>query len=203
MPVGPIPYRSVLDLLRQELRADDDEKTIMLVRRFRRAKRRGWLTRAEFLAACEWKSPRARRWYEANSAAAIRRITRDALRTRDECRRMELLQSLKGVSIPTASAIVTMVDPQRYGVIDIRVWQLLHALRAVQRKPRGIGFRVHDWEEYVGILRHFARAFRTTARLVEITLFHCHRAWPHGTLYARSDDGARGRATGTGRRHRH
>ncbi|MGH7331702.1 MAG: hypothetical protein ACREKS_02930 [Candidatus Rokuibacteriota bacterium] len=159
----------------------------MLMRRFRRAKRRGWLTRAEFLAACHWKSPRWRRWCETNSAAAIRRVTGDALRTRSEYRRMALLQSLKGVSIPTASAIMTMVDPQRYGVIDIRVWQLLHALGAVRQKPRGIGFRFHDWDQYVSLLRHYARTFRTTARLVEITLFHCHRAWQQGTLYARSD----------------
>jgi hypothetical protein len=183
MAVGRVPYRSVTDLLQAELRGVDDTETTMLIRRFRGAKRRGWLTRAEFLAACHWKSPRSRRWCEKNSATAIRQVTQDALRTRSERRRMELLRSLRGVSLPTASAIVTLVDPQRYGVIDIRVWQLLHALGAVQRKPRGIGFTFVDWYQYLCILRNFARTFRTTTRLVEITLFHCHRAWQRGTLY--------------------
>jgi hypothetical protein len=27
-----------------------------------------------------------------------------------------------------ASALLTLLDPKRYGVIDIRVWQLLHRM---------------------------------------------------------------------------
>jgi hypothetical protein len=34
----------------------------------------------------------------------------------------------KGVSVPMASALLTLLDPKRYGVIDIRVWQLLHRM---------------------------------------------------------------------------
>jgi len=34
----------------------------------------------------------------------------------------------KGVSVPMASALLTLLDPKRYGVIDIRIWQLLHRM---------------------------------------------------------------------------
>ena len=50
---------------------------------------------------------------------------------------MELLTSLAGVSVPVASAILTLIDPRRYGVLDIRVWQLLVALGVMDGKPAG------------------------------------------------------------------
>ena len=57
----------------------------------------GILCRAEFIALCRWKSPRAVRLYEQNSAATIRRVSRAALGTRSERARLSALLSLKGV----------------------------------------------------------------------------------------------------------
>lgn len=90
---------------------------------------------------------------------------------------------LHGVSVPVASAILTLLDPERYGVLDIRVWQLLHALGAVARKPSGRGFAGADWESYLACLREAARRLRTSVRRVELTLFHCHRRYQAGRLY--------------------
>ena|SRR2546427_12023878 len=52
---------------------------------------------------------------------------------------LALLVGLKGVRVPMASAILTLIDPRRYGVIDIRVWQLLYAIKSVQQLPGGRG----------------------------------------------------------------
>jgi hypothetical protein len=82
-----------------------------------------------------------------------------------------------------ASAILTLIDPKRYGVIDIRVWQLLHELGSVTRNPRGVGFQFRDWYHYLKKLRHYANEFGVTARIIEVTLFRVHKKLQQGRLY--------------------
>lgn len=161
----------------------EDEATTALVRELRHVGRAKQFSRAEFIKMCRWKSPRATRHYERNTTAAIRRASREALRTPSERRRLEVLTGLAGVSVPTASAILTLIDPRRYGVIDIRAWRLLYRMGAVRRRPGGVGFRFADWERYLAILRHHARALRVSVRRVELTLFEYHRKTQKGRLY--------------------
>ena len=182
MPLGRVPYRSVDALLRRELVAED-AATAALLARLARVKCRGWFTRGEFLRMCRWKSPRALRHYASNPAARVRRVSRAVLAARSEHRRLELLTRLRGVSVPTASAILTLIDPRRYGVLDIRAWQLLFGLGAVDRKPAGRGFAPRDWLDYLAQLRLHARRLGVTARAVEYTLFQCHRRFQKGRLY--------------------
>lgn len=184
MALGRVPYASVADLLRRELVRDEDPVTAALMGVLGGARRRGWLTRAEFLRMCRWKSPRAIRRCRLNSAATVRRVSRAVLATRSERARLVLLTGLHGVSVPTASAILTLLDPRRYGVLDIRAWQLLFAMESVRRKPAGRGFAVRDWLDYLGELRRHARRLGVTARAVEYTLFLCHRRLRKGRLYA-------------------
>lgn len=183
MPIKRSAYKNLRQLLRRELVADEDPATADLIRRLRRVRRDGEFSRAEFLEMCRWKSPRAIRHYKRNSPATIHRVSRAVLATRSERKRMELLTSLKGVSIPTASAILTLIDPERYGVLDIRVWQLLFAIDSVRRNPRGRGFTFAQWHQYLRELRHYAREFRVSARAVELTLFRYHRKIQKGRLY--------------------
>jgi hypothetical protein len=102
---------------------------------------------------------------------------------RGERTRLEGLLALRGVSVPMASAILMLLDPRRYGVIDIRVWQLLHKLGAVSKKPKGVGFNFKNWRQFLMIIRHFAKKLRVTARDVERTLFIAHKRYQRGRLY--------------------
>jgi hypothetical protein len=179
----PRRYRRLAELLRGELVTAEDGPTAALVRELRHVRRAKQFTRAEFIKMCRWKSPRATRHYERNTSAAVRRASREALGTRSERRRLEVLTGLAGVSVPTASAILTLIDPRRYGVIDIRAWQLLHRMGAVRRRPGGVGFRFGDWERYLAILRRQSRTLRVSVRRVELTLFEYHRKTQKGRLY--------------------
>jgi len=132
---------------------------------------------------CRWKSPRAQRHYLRNGAARIREASRRALAARSERRRIEHLLELDGVSVPVASAILTLLDPRRYGVLDIRAWQMLYAVRGVDANPAGRGFTVAQWLRYLETLREHARRLRASARAVEFTLFLCHRKRQRGLLY--------------------
>ena len=183
MGMRRLPYRSLRALLRRELCPTEDEGTAALIARLAHVKAAGRFTRAEFVAMCRWKSPRSRRHYERNTEAAIRRASAAALATRSERLRMARLIALPGVSVATASAILTLIDPRRYGVLDIRCWQLLFGLRSVEGNRRGRAFTVSQWEQYLGHLRSHARALGVPARTIEYTLFHCHRKWQRGRLY--------------------
>jgi hypothetical protein len=175
--------RSLAELLKRELSPGEAEPTAALLRELRHVKRAKVFSRSEFIKMCRWKSSRAIHHYRRNSAAAIRRTSREVLGTRNERQRLELLTRLKGVSIPTASAILTLIDPERYGVIDIRAWQLLFQIGAVEKKPGGVGFVFADWNRYLSVLREHARALRVPVRRVELTLFEYHRKTQKGRLY--------------------
>ena len=58
-----------------------------------------------------------------------------------------------------ASAILMFLDPKRYGVIDIRVWQLMHKVGAVTKNYRGTNFTFQNWYQYLMIIRYFAKKF--------------------------------------------
>ena len=191
MPLERLDYRSLDALLARELVREEHEATAVLIRDLAGVRRRGVFTRAEFRRMCRWKSPRARLLWEKNSAARIAEVSRAVLATRDERGRMELLTRLVGVGVPMASAILTLIDPRRYGVLDIRAWQFLFAIRAVTTNRRGQGFTIGQWEEYLQALRRHARRLGVTARVVEYTLFECHRRWQRGTLYAPAGGTAR------------
>ncbi len=75
------------------------------------------------------------------------------------------------------------VDPKRYGVIDIRVWGLLHKLGTVSKNSSGVGFTFRNWYQFLMIIRYFARKFRCNARDVERALFVAHKEYQKGTLY--------------------
>lgn len=183
MGIVHLPYKSLGDLLAREPIAEEDPQTIKIIKRLRHIKSDRELSRGEFLDICYWKSPRSIRRCERNSATAVEKATKKVFRTRSEKRRLELLTSLQGVSVPTASAILTLTDPQRYGVIDIRVWQLLYALQSVRNNPAGQGFTFRHWYHYLQILRHHAKRLRVPVRLVELTLFKFHQEHQTGTLY--------------------
>jgi hypothetical protein len=183
VPLKRVPYRSLRTLLRRELITREDPGTAALIRRLAHVKAAGRFTRGEFLAMCRWKSPRSCRHYERSSPATIRRVSTAALAARDEQERIAHLVALPGVSVATASAILTLIDPARYGVLDIRCWQLLFSIRSVSGNQRGRAFTLAQWAQYLTRLRGHARALGVSARAVEYTLFHCHRRLQRGRLY--------------------
>jgi len=184
MPLKKLLFEKVGVLLNHHLSAEEDTKTAALIRELRPARARGYLTREELEKVCRWKSPRAIRLIKRNSATRVRTATRLALATRSERRRLEALRALDGVSVPMASAILTLLNPRRYGVIDIRVWELLYALGEVTKKS-GSGFNFNNWYQFLMKLRYFAKKLRVGARDIERSLFYAHKANQKGTLYRR------------------
>lgn len=173
-------------LVRERLEREEDAGTAALIERLRPARERGYLTAGELITVCRWKSPRSNALVRSNNPHRIRRATERVLVTVDERERFDALLSLHGVSVPSASAVLTMLEPERYGVIDIRVWQLLHVMGAVRGNARGSGFTFDQWLQFLRVIRELAARLEVSARTVERTLFAAHRDHQVGTLYRAS-----------------
>lgn len=119
-------YSTIEELINTKLNNDEDAETLKLMNSFKDVNKRGYFTKEEFLRMGMWKSPRPKQRYLKNSEDDIISISKKILATKFEKRKIKLLTSLDGVSIPTASAILTLIDPLNYGVIDIRVWKVLY-----------------------------------------------------------------------------
>jgi hypothetical protein len=185
MPLTKLPFPRLSSLFSTHLSTKEESGTKKLIDELVGARRRGYITRAELILVCRWKSPRAIHQIRRNSGEVVRRVTRAVFKTRSEQTKLELLTSLYGVSVPMASAILMLTNPKRYGVIDIRVWQLLFKMGAVSKNKRGVGFDFKQWYRYLVLLRFYARKYNVRARDIERTLFNVHGLYQRGTLYGR------------------
>jgi len=134
-------------------------------------KRRGHFTKQEFLLICLWKSRRPKRHYLKNTESQVKRITKAALSCKDEKEKIKILIQLKGVAIPTATALLSVADPTRYPIIDVRCVKSLNDLQLI--KWKAINFS--NWLEYLEIIRKMAKSKKKTARNIEKGLFAYNR----------------------------
>lgn len=156
----------------------EDSATLELIARFallRQRRRRFHLTRPELLEVARWKLEgqygRAERHFGRLTTPLVRTVTAAAFAIDgpdDDLEtelRASLLTLLPGVGLPIASAVLTLVEPNRYAVIDFRAW------RALFGSDRA-SFGVADYRNFMAVLRQKAGRERTTPRAVELRLWH-------------------------------
>jgi thermostable 8-oxoguanine DNA glycosylase len=134
-------------------------------------KKRGWLEKTEFLTICLWKSRRPKRLYDLNSDKEIISKTKLSFDEKDELKKIKILTELKGVQIPTASAILSVVNPEIYPIIDERCIQSLTDLGIINWKT----ITDNNWIEYLNIIRSLSKEKNKTARDIEKGLFAYNR----------------------------
>lgn len=146
----------------------------------------GFFTRSEFLSMCKWKKPRERRRqnWASNTEDEVQALSAKAFGAPDEARRILHLCRLRGVGIPVASAFLALTDPERYGVIDIRVWQLLALYQHVDYDVDGRTLQLLQWLDYLDKIRLWAGELNVSVRTVERTLFQHHRDIQTVPLYS-------------------
>jgi hypothetical protein len=133
--------------------------------------KRGWLEKTEFIAICLWKSRRPKNLYDLNSELEIISNTKNAFKEKDELQKINILTELKGVRIPTASAILSVINPKLYPIIDERCIQSLRSLGLIDWKT----ITTKNWIEYLHLIRNLAKEKNKTAREIEKGLFAYNR----------------------------
>ncbi|MFA6466405.1 MAG: hypothetical protein WCV71_00925 [Patescibacteria group bacterium] len=130
----------------------------------------GYITFKDFYDICMWKSARQKQNYLKNKDV-VEEITRKALNQSDEIDRINTLRQLKGVEIKTASAILTIIFPEKYAVMDERCLDILidYGFR-ISKYPT-----IKTWIQYIGIMRSLAKENNVSPRELDMAFFAIHR----------------------------
>ena len=128
------------------------------------ARRRGYLTKREFMTLGDWKTPRSRPHRAANAEAVVREATRLALGASSIEIKIGILRCLEGVAWPTASVILHLCDRAPFPILDVRaLWSA-----GLNGPPR---YTTKLWVEYVAFTRALARSAGCSMRDVDRALW--------------------------------
>lgn len=170
-------------MLKAVLDTDEDPITTNLIDSLKHIQERGWFNREELVTMGMWKSPRPKHYYLSNEPETVISISGKVLSTNNDQEKLLKLTELKGVSFPVATAMLTLIYPEQYGVIDIRAWQVFHLYEALTGNKEGKSFSVNDCLAYLEVLTYYAKLLGVTPRDVERSLYRYHKTIQEGTLY--------------------
>ena len=168
------------------LETDDseDEKTKALFKMSKNIIDKGFLNKKELIKILKWKSPRPLRFYNQNEENDIIHITKLALSQKNDALNIHILSALKGVNYPSASAILMFYNPDKFPVLDIRVWKQLYKCNLVNENPRGMNFTLEQWRKYLEVIRGLSIQYNLSARQIEKRIFDYDKLNQKGTLYS-------------------
>lgn len=149
--------------------------------------KRGHLLKSEFVSVAEWKTERQKNRYRKNSDGDIEEATHEAMIVPDD-RKVQVLDSLKGVGVPVASAILTAIFPEKFCIIDYRSWRALLWLETLVKNEGQFAFDFYKlysdfldryesyysaatYHRYLNILKAIGQKQKTTPRQVEMALW--------------------------------
>jgi len=134
---------------------------------------RGYLNMAELIEIVRWKSPRSITYVQRNNAKQVKNVTLEAFADQDPCSAVRKLDRLHGVGVRIASAILTVFDPCRYTVLDVRAWASLEmlGLRELGLHPSMSPDRAETYAAYLAACKRLALEHGVTLRTLDRCLW--------------------------------
>jgi hypothetical protein len=132
-----------------------------------RLREQGHYTREDLAAVGDWKSVRIRSRLGSNSDEDIRDITAMAFTAPERFQHL-ILTLLRGVQVRTASALLTIWDPDRHTVMDVRAIHALHSLGAIETTEM-------SYPEYLNVCRGIAGRLDVDLRTLDRALWRWDR----------------------------
>jgi len=126
---------------------------------FKELKNAKSLTKQQLRQVIFWKSPRNLK-QEKNSEEDVINKTIDALSKTVDEEKIKTLCDLKGIGVAIASAILTMVNPEKYGIIDFHAWRALY-------KEKKESFTKKDYIKYLKEIQKTAKEENITPREID------------------------------------
>lgn len=141
----------------------------------------GHLTQEQLYEIAYESSTRSAYHVEKNPAERCRNVTANILEIEDDFSRMALVSVLKGFKAPTASCILTALDPENHAVVDTRVWASLERLDYFEERKESFG--PEDYVKMIGPIREISEETGFTAAEVGYALFAYDDKVREGTLH--------------------
>jgi len=126
--------------------------------------KRGHYNKVEFLTLTAWKTPRSKPLCANNDDALIKEVTKIALKTKNEYLKINILQILKGVSMPTASVLLHFATNFNYPILDFRA---LWSLGVVM----GAKYDFELWDSYTKFCRKLSNKAKVDMRTLDRALW--------------------------------
>lgn len=97
-----------------------------------------YIKKEEFLSIGKWKTPRQEQNLNENTEDLVREVSQEVMRASDDKKKMSILvkgidddknKKLKGIGVAVASAVLTVLYPDRFCIIDYRAKRALCILK--------------------------------------------------------------------------
>jgi len=173
-----ITAKQIAPLYKQAADYEETERLKAKLAQLRRERQPLYLTATELEEILQWKLGqqigRRRRIRAANTDEVIRAVTGLALTIQHPDKEYELelrtniLCTLRGISVPVASAILALVFPEEYAVIDFRVWRQLFG------KQRTV-FSIAAYKQYNRRIRSLAKELGWSMQEVDHAIWEYDR----------------------------
>jgi hypothetical protein len=150
-----------------------------------RVRERGYLEPFEFFEICEWKSTRTKTLVRRNTPDQVTEVSRIAFSCSEDLS-PSVLCLLVGVRIPTASAILSIWDPRRFTVYDVRVCDALPTLDHALLTVDSISKAISSYRVYVELTRAVAKSLGISLRDLDKTLWTWDKLGSLGLTQPRS-----------------
>lgn len=141
----------------------------------------GYLTRDQLYDLAYENSTRSAYHVETNPPDRCREVTANVLAVEGDFSKIQLLTGLAGFKAPTASAVLTALDPDRHAVVDTRVWASLERLDYLEGRKES--FDAADYVAMIEPIREMARETGYSAADVGYALFAADVDQREGTLH--------------------
>ena len=129
----------------------------------------GYLTRTQLYEIAYESSPRSAYHVKKNSKRVCREVTSNLIKVEGDFSQIALLTALKGFKAPTASCVVTALNPEEHAVVDTRVWASLERLDYLDERKES--FNAEDYVEMIKPIREIADKTGYTAAKIGYALF--------------------------------
>jgi hypothetical protein len=110
-------YSNLKKLIKNNLNTPETEEALNLIFQLKNTNKKEVFNKKDFYNIAMWKTPRPKKYYLSNSEEKIIIIAKKISSSNSDKEKIELLISLKGVSIAVASSILTIINPKDYGIL--------------------------------------------------------------------------------------
>lgn len=129
----------------------------------------GYLTQDQLYEIAFESSTRSAYHVRKNPGERCREVTSNLLKMEGDYSCIALISSLKGFKAPTASCILTALNPEEHAVVDTRVWASLERLDRLEGRKES--FNAEDYVKMIQEIREIAGKTGFKASEVGYALF--------------------------------
>ncbi len=141
----------------------------------------GYLTRDQLYEIAYESSTRSAYHVKRNPQSRCREVTENVISVSGDFSKIHLLSGLRGFKAPTASCVLTALDPETHAVVDTRVWATLERFEYLDGRKES--FDAADYVTMIGPIREIAEQTGYSPEAVGYALFAYDVKHREGTLH--------------------